>query len=322
MRPISRLTLSIAPALLCLFLCALTIGLPAEQAEARAGGGGRSFSSSRSASPRGNFASPRSNPSPNQFARPAAPPPSNSGGFMRGLAGGLVGGALGSMLFGGLAHGGMGGGIGGGIGLFQLLILGGIGYFVYVKFFKNRNSFSNQQRSEYDHVTPFNQYQNSSPGDQGYDMPPPPPSLEDGLEAIRRSEPDFDPLRFKEVASEVFFKIQAGWMRREIEAIGHLLDPQLASEYSKTFAEMKNKGVRNRLENITVRNVEIVDAGVEGTEEFITLLFTANLLDYTEEEASGRIVSGSNTEPVKFAEQWTWSRPLGSQNWKLAGIKE
>lgn len=319
MRPLSRLTQSIVPALLCLFLCCLTVGLQAEQAEARAGSGGRSFSSPRSASPRGNYAAPRS--APNQFgARPAPTPPSNSGGFLRGMAGGLVGGALGSMLFGGLARGGMGGGMGGGgIGLLDILILGGIGYFVYVKFFKNKKSFSNQQHQEHDNITPFNQYQNYSPENQNYDMAP--PTLEDGLEAIRRTEPDFDPLRFKEVASEVFFKIQAGWMRREIEPISHLLDTQLVTEYAKTFAEMKSKGVRNRLENITVRNVEIVDAGVDGGEEFITLLFTANLLDYTEEEASGRIVSGSNTEPVKFAEQWTWSRPVGSLNWKLAGIK-
>lgn len=33
-------------------------------------------------------------------------------------------------------------------------------------------------------------------------------------------------------------------------------------------------------------------------------------------------VDRSMTEPVKFAEEWTWARPLGTQDWKLEGIKE
>ncbi len=322
MRSTSPRAKFMATLLFCLLLSGLAALVQVEHAEARAGGGGRSFGGARSAAPSRNYAAPSNRP--NQYARPAAPaapPPSNTGGFLRGMAGGLVGGALGSMLFGGLAHGGgMGGGMGGGIGLFQILILGGIGYFVYTRFFKRPKQFPPQERPEYDNVTSFEQYRGREQGYQEEEMAP--PTLEDGLELIRRSEPDFDPLRFKEVASEVFFKIQAGWMRREIEPISHLLDSQLATEYSKSFAEMKSKGIRNRLENIAIRNVELLDAGVEGAEEFVTLLFTANLLDYTEEEASGRIVSGSNTDPVRFAERWTWSRPSGSLNWKLSGIRE
>jgi predicted lipid-binding transport protein (Tim44 family) len=28
------------------------------------------------------------------------------------------------------------------------------------------------------------------------------------------------------------------------------------------------------------------------------------------------------TDPVKFAEEWSWARPLGTEEWKLEGIKE
>jgi predicted lipid-binding transport protein (Tim44 family) len=52
------------------------------------------------------------------------------------------------------------------------------------------------------------------------------------------------------------------------------------------------------------------------------VLFSANLLDYTVDDKSGELISGSMTTPVKFREEWTWARPVGTQNWKLEGIKE
>lgn len=108
----------------------LDLGVATEEAEARARASGRSFSKSRSIPP-----PTARTPSSAQYS-----PRANSGGFMSGLAGGLVGGALGGMLFGSLANAGTSAGLGGsGLGLLQLLILGGLGYFVYVRFFKKRS---------------------------------------------------------------------------------------------------------------------------------------------------------------------------------------
>ena len=85
---------------------------------------------------------------------------------------------------------------------------------------------------------------------------------------------------------------------------------------------MRAKGELNKLESIAIRQVELVDAGSDGREDFVTVLFTANLLDYTVDDKSGDLLSGSMTEPVKFAERWTWARPVGTEDWKLEGIDE
>ena len=78
----------------------------------------------------------------------------------------------------------------------------------------------------------------------------------------------------------------------------------------------------NRLENIAVREVEIVEAGQNRGEEFITVKFYANLLDYVVNETDGQIFSGSSNDPVKFLEYWTFSRNVGEKNWVLAGINQ
>lgn len=303
------------PILFILLACSLfDLGVFTDHAAARSRSGGRSFSRSSSFSP-----TPSRTPAPTNFSQR-----SNSGGFMRGMAGGLVGGALGSMLFGSLAHAGAGGGLGGsGIGLFQILVLGGIGYFVYARFFKKKApSYAyahHRQQEGFGSAAGAFTY----PGSSSYGPPPPPraETIADGIAMIRQSEPDFDPEHFKEVAQDVFFQVQAGWTRRDIASYRHLLDASLAQEYAEHFTEMRRKGHVNKLENIAVRGVELVDAGRDGNEEFVSLLFRANLLDYTIDESAGSVVEGDMTTPVKFAEKWTWSRPLGETNWKLAGVE-
>lgn len=298
--------------LIFFFLALFDFGFITEDADARSRSGGRTYSSS-----------PSYNKPPVQSPVRPYNNPSNSGGFMRGLAGGLVGGAIGSLLFGSLAGAGMGNGIAGsGIGLFQILLFGGISYFIYRRFFKKR------------HVSAYSSYRQAdqgffggnpmSGGDTPYPSPPPfggGTSLHDGFAMIRRSDPSFDPDYFKEVAQDVFFRVQAGWMRRDIDSYRHLLGEDLAREYEEHFAEMRANGHINKLENIAVRKIEVVNAGVDGNEEFVTVLFTANLLDYTVNEKTGAVVKGNNTEPVKFAEKWTWARPIGTDTWKLEGIE-
>jgi predicted lipid-binding transport protein (Tim44 family) len=84
---------------------------------------------------------------------------------------------------------------------------------------------------------------------------------------------------------------------------------------------LRREGRINRLENIAVRNVEIVEAWQEAGADFITVLFTANLLDYTTDER-GELVEGSRTDPVKFREFWTFTRPVGPNSWKLSAITQ
>lgn len=303
--------------------------------EARARGGGRSFSRSRSysrpmkTSPTKQTTAPRSRTSSTQRG---------SSSFMRGLGGGLLGGFLGSMLFGGMGHA-MGGGVGGsGIGLFEIILIGGLLYFLYKHFTRKKSSLMSHSspgsfgpggthsRQTPPVPPPPSPHGGPIPGGGspvGIDAPAPPlDTVSEALNMIRMSDRSFDEEKFKEFAQDVFFKVQAGWMRRDISATEHLLGPELSADYKKHFQDMKQKGQINRLENIAVRKVEIEDAGVSKNEEYLTVLFTANLLDYTVDESTDTVIEGSQTEPVKFAEKWTFARPDSSSDWKLAGIDQ
>ena len=320
MQMITIKKVSIAALLMVFFF--LVAGF-AELAEARSRGGGRSFGGSRS------YSRPApSRSAPGSMSQPSRP--GNTGGsFSRGLAGGvaggLMGGMIGNMLFGGTAHGsGMGGMGGSGLGLFEILLLAGLGYFLYNKFIKGKSFGAAGAGSAYARSAP-GQVSGIFDRQDAPEVHAPERDADDplvaGVQEIWQVDETFHPDRFKETAQDLFFKVQAGWTRRDINALKGMVGNQLLAEYDRHFTQMKEKGQFNRLENIAVRKVDLVQAGVEEGEIFATVRFTANLLDYTVDEKSGEIVGGDRENPVKFDENWTFARPVGTGAWKLEGIE-
>ena len=143
-----------------------------------------------------------------------------------------------------------------------------------------------------------------------------------GLRHIKAMDPHFSDANFKDLAEDYFFKIQSAWTRRDLKGVSHLLSAEMLSTFQKDVSRFLSEKNINRLENIAVREVEIVDAGQDRGEEFITVKFYANLLDYVVNETNGQIISGSTTDPVKFLEYWTFCRNVGGKDWVLAGITQ
>jgi len=250
---------------------------------------------------------------PTQGATPSQVPPPQTGGFMRGMMGGLAGGFLGSMLFGGM--GGAGGlGDGGGVGILEIILLCGLAYLGYRFFMKRR-----QEQAAW---SP--QGAGTTPGPYAVPAAVADTAAEDrnkGLEYIRRMDPAFDVKAFGETASDAFFRLQGGWTRRDLSPVSGLLTGEMRATLQADADALKAKGQINRLENISVRNVEITEAWQESGNEYVTVLFQANLLDYTTDEA-GKVLSGSDAVPVKFEEFWTFTRPVGPGAWRLSAIQQ
>jgi len=296
------------PLILVLGICFVEAGITIQDVDARSFKGGRSFKMP-------------SKKAPSQYMKSSPGVKNNSGSISRGLAGGLLGGALGGLLLGSLF--GMGGQ---GMGILPLLLLAGVGFMLYRKFSQpSGNRYQEWNRNEgqtgpppggsFDGGFPGSSTPSSRTPDIGSGL------KEKGLSQIKQYESGFDDAYFLEVASDVFFKVQAGWMRRDINSYRHLLGDVLAGEYEQHFEDMRAKGHINKLESIAIRGIEICEAGSDGSEDFVTVRFSANLLDYTVDDKSGDLVDGSMTTPVKFQEDWTWARATGTQDWKLEGIK-
>ena len=286
--------------------------------------GGRSTGSrgSRSSTP------PRSNSEPRQ-TQPSSPPsqplsqpsPQPQGGLWRGLMGGIMGGMLGGMLFRSLGFGSDLAGEGGGIGLFEILLIGALLFGVYW-FIKRRRQAaaasayyqSSMGTTEPSYQTSYGQGYEQQRGEEW--------DLEKGLSYIRQMDPSFDEKKFQDGCMDQFFKIQGAWANRDMSGVRSLLTEEMSRIIRDDAEKLKSEKRINRLENIAVRSVDIVEAWQESGRDYITVKLYANLLDYTVDESTGQVVSGSKTEPVKFEEYWTFTRPVGNNSWQLSAINQ
>ncbi len=285
--------------------------------------GSRSYSSPARPAPGpsqsyGSSASPTAPPAQQPFQQPG-------GGFFRSMFGGIAGGFLGSMLFRSLGWGGFGDGLGGGIGLFEIILLAVVLFMVY-RFIKRRReaamSSAYYQGTESAGSTYQPSYQPAFEPGPTYSAAPAQTDLEQGLRYIRQMDPYFDEQKFRDLCTDNFFKIQGAWTGRDVTSVRNLLTAEMYATLQADADGLRSEKKRNQLENIAVRTVEITEAWQEQGQDYVTVLFYANLLDYVVDETSGQVVSGSKTDPVKFEEYWTFTRPVGSNPWQLSAINQ
>jgi predicted lipid-binding transport protein (Tim44 family) len=304
-------------------LISLVIVLAVSTSDARVGGG-------RSMGTRGtrSFSQPsapiqrQATPSPQRQVQPPVQQPIQqpqpAGGFMRGFGGGLLGGIAGGILGGMLFHSlGFGGGFGGGgmggsgIGIFEIILIAGIGYLIYRIVVNARQTATAGPSTQ----AGGQQYQAES-----YQSTADP--VTQGIEYIRRMDATFDEAKFNDTAMDIFFKVQGAWMNKNLATADAVITDDLRKIIQGDIDALNKDKRTNKLDSIAVRKVEISEAWQEGGEDFITVFFTANLLDYTTDDTNGTVVAGSKTEPVKFEEYWTFTRKVGQNPWRLSAINQ
>jgi predicted lipid-binding transport protein (Tim44 family) len=221
-----------------------------------------------------------------------------------------------------MLFGGMGGGLYAGIGLLEILIIAGLAYFAISRMRRRQQAepaLATAGGSESGSVW---RPGNESVASVAVEAPAVGDDLERGIRHIRQMDGAFNAATFVDTASDLFFKIQAGWTARDMRSARDLLTPEMYAEMQKGCDHLRARRQINRLENIAVRSAEVTEAWQEGGQDYLTVRFLANLLDYTVDEASGQVVEGSRAEPVKFEEYWTFVRPVGPGRWRLAAIQQ
>lgn len=339
-----------------LSLAALVIGvavMPPEPAEARAGRsrsggygsswgsrGSRTYNNSnqfrsieRSRTPSGSIFGGSRAPAAAGMAGAGAAA-ANRGSFaqrhpiLTGLGAGFAGSMIGNMLFGhhgggygGGYNDGYGGAPGGGFGfgdLLTLLLLGGIGFWAYKKFFKKQVPSLAGYSSRGSWRDPAG---NNAPlaftGASGVlDAPAPQQSLESGMAGIMLNTPGLTRDKLVDQLSAVFFGVQEAWSANDTAALKPLLTEEMQDYFGEEIRQYVAHGERNVLKNISIRGFEILEAWQDGPEEFVTARIQARLLDYVEKD--GRVIDGSPTETTEFHEVWTFVRPRGGDTWRLS----
>lgn len=269
----------------CILLCILLT----ETVEAKRFGGGRSLGNAPSTSRSFTSMQPRNI----QRQRPAMDQFSRFGG-MGGIFTGLLAGTLLGSFFGGGAFARL--------GLLDILILGGIIFFLY-RMFTTRNTEQTQQQYASTVKEHSSMWENlgditaDSSEDESYTTQS---TEEGGIE-------NFDVDNFIKGAKILFTRMQESWGNRDIEDIKRFTTKHMFEDIAKELANTPNT------EHISVIHLhaELTGTQVLENEECADVLFKATLQE------------GENEENTICSEIWRFTRARdGASSWKLDGITQ
>ena len=256
---------------------------------------------------------------PGQTAAAAtAPRPSMFGGMRGLLLGGLIGAGLAS-IFGVGAFIGSLLNTGSNIGAFanvlgfilQAALLGGLVFLAY-NWFRNRNAgrpamaTAATAASQRPRVVDPNAYRMSAAGSGA------------SAATLAISPDDFS--AFEHLLGE----IQVAYGRADAKTLGDRVTPEMLSYFVGDLDANTKKGVRNEISNPVLLQGDLSEAWREGQTEYATVAMRFSIIDRMVDAASGRVVSGSATEPSESTELWTFRRPLNGKprDWELSAIQQ
>lgn len=124
---------------------------------------------------------------------------------------------------------------------------------------------------------------------------------------LKARDPMFSEQAFEDMASTAFFKIQEAWAKRDMNMAKSFISPSLFQRFDTQVAELKRNKQTNRMENLAVGSLDIVEAVHDGGMDYVAVQLNAAAADYTVDDATGNIVSGSK-QVSRFTEYWTFLR--------------
>lgn len=129
---------------------------------------------------------------------------------------------------------------------------------------------------------------------------------------------DFD--AFERLLGEV----QGAYGRNDIDALGERVTPEMLSYFAGELDENAKKGLINEIGDVKLLQGDLAEAWREGTVDYATVAMRYAIADAMVEARTGRVVSGSKTEPQQVTEIWTFRRPAGgdARAWELSAIQQ
>ncbi|GBD47648.1 Tim44 domain-containing protein [Methylopila sp. Yamaguchi] len=265
------------------------------------------------------------------FGAGAAAQQQRRGMFGGGIGGAIMGGLLGAGLFGLLSGSGLFGGLGGFASILGLLIqvaLIGVAIHFALKWFRRRNQSAPAYRTA-----------TASGPDLGAGYRPEAPNtaartglgggLGSGLGSgfgsgfgggaaaapVELQKDDFD------VFERMLTEVQEAWSQGDLARLRSLATPEMVEIFAEDLADDASRGVVNKASAIKLLQGDLAESWREGDREYATVAMRYELIDVTEDRATGRIVDGDPTTPIEVTEVWTFVRTRGGR-WLLSGIQQ
>ena len=135
-------------------------------------------------------------------------------------------------------------------------------------------------------------------------------------------DPSFSESDLKQQLSDLYVRMQQGCTARNIEDIRPWFSDGLYQQFDRQLKDLIAKRRINRVEDIEVLSVELRGYFLEGNEDHLVAELKTRIVDYTVNEDTDELVSGSRTARKHMTYEWDLSRPSDARLKKAGADKE
>ncbi|HEY4200168.1 MAG TPA: TIM44-like domain-containing protein [Devosiaceae bacterium] len=237
----------------------------------------------------------------------------NRGGFFSGFGGGLLGGMLGGLFFHGLFGSMLGlgfGGFGGGFSsIFQLLLIGGLVYFLVKRFRRQPagpRGFAGFPMSGTGYGTQSQVNAGRTGGGSGNS------ASRDEIGVTRADLETFE---------RILGDVQQAYAREDHQALRRHTTPEMVSYLSEELADNATQGLRNDVTDLELIEGNLAEAWREGNAQYATVAMHWSAIDVMRDRKTGEVVKGDPNHLADARELWTFVRQ-GGGDWRLSAIQD
>lgn len=134
------------------------------------------------------------------------------------------------------------------------------------------------------------------------------PELED-MDACRKLDPDFNASELEAAISDLYLRLQQSWQEKNIESLRPRFTDAYFSKLNEQLDAYRKNGVTTFIDRPKVLRVTLEGFRRENGEDQIYATVQTRLVEYTVEDHTANLISGSRSEEKLMTSRWLLTRP-------------
>ncbi|PWM46580.1 MAG: hypothetical protein DBX47_02025 [Clostridiales bacterium] len=124
-------------------------------------------------------------------------------------------------------------------------------------------------------------------------------------------DPKFSSEEFCQKLSNIYVQLQNGWQHKDISEVRVFLSDELYNQANRQLESMRQNNQTNHVDNIAVLSVDISGFMQNDKNDVLVARLKTRIVDYTTDDNTGNVISGSNTAEKFMEYEWTLIRTKG-----------
>lgn len=139
------------------------------------------------------------------------------------------------------------------------------------------------------------------------------------LSSLKEKDPNFSEAAFEEKVANLYVQMQQAWQDKDFEPMRPHMTDALYNQFDRQLAELVRANRTNYVERIAVLGADINGWREDEVNDAIVVTVQTRIVDYTVDDSTGKLVSGSKTAEKFMTYEWTLIRSKGMTTPETAG---